>query len=80
MRNDNLGLADRAWECMECGTHQDREEKAATKSELAGPRLLAGSGYLGVTPVQEKAPADISSSVIPYSCETGPFSIFLQKR
>ena len=77
MKNDNLGLADRAWEC---GTHQDREEKAATNIELAGPRLLAGSGYLGVTPVEEKAPADVSASVKPCLDEASTFSVFPQER
>jgi hypothetical protein len=46
------------------GLTRIKKEKAATNIELAGPRLLAGSGYLYVTPVEEKALADVSALAI----------------
>jgi putative transposase len=47
-----LTLADRHWRCPDCGTFHDREENAAKNIELEGLTLLAGSGYVGETPVE----------------------------
>jgi transposase len=38
--------------CVECNAYHDRDLNVARNIELEGLRLLAGSGYLGVTPVE----------------------------
>ena len=38
--------------CGHCGSLHDRDENAAKNTELEGIALLAGSGYVGVTPVE----------------------------
>lgn len=54
-KNESLTLRDRTWTCMECGTVHDRDRNAAINIELEGVRLLAGSGYVRVTPVNGEA-------------------------
>jgi putative transposase len=49
---DGLTLADRQWECPGCGTVHDRDLNAAINLAMEGIALLAGSGYVGVTPVE----------------------------
>lgn len=50
------------------------------QDNLEGMRLLAGNGYLRVTPVEEKALADASALVKPHSDEAGTFYNFPQER
>lgn len=47
---------------------------------LEGLRLLAGDGYLGVTPVDGKALTEASASVKPCPVEAGTFYGFPQER
>ncbi len=54
---DDLQLSDRVWKCPDCGVEHDRDENAAINIEMEGVRLLAGSGYIGVTPVEFAASA-----------------------
>lgn len=51
-KNDLLKLSDREWDCLKCGTRHDRDLNASLNIELEGIRLLAGSGYVGATPVE----------------------------
>jgi putative transposase len=50
--NNDLQLSDREWKCPDCGAEHDRGENAAINIEMEGVRLLAGSGYIGVTTVE----------------------------
>jgi IS605 OrfB family transposase len=50
--NHDLTLEDREWRCKGCGTFHDRDLNAARNLEIEGILLLAGSGYVGVTPVE----------------------------
>jgi putative transposase len=50
--NDDLTLEEREWRCAGCGTAHDRDLNAAWNLEIEGLVLLAGSGYVGVTPVE----------------------------
>jgi putative transposase len=52
---DGLTLSDRHWQCPGCGTIHDRDLNAAINLELEGLALLAGSGYVGATPVELRA-------------------------
>jgi putative transposase len=47
-----LTLAERTWRCDGCGKLHDRDVNAARNNELEGLALLAGSGYVGATPVE----------------------------
>jgi len=49
---DDLQLSDRRWKCPSCGVEHDRDENGAINIEMEGVSLLAGSGYIGVTPVE----------------------------
>jgi len=55
--NDDLQLSDRVWACPNCGAEHDRDENGAINIEMEGVSLLAGSGYIGVTPVEFAASA-----------------------
>jgi putative transposase len=55
--NNDLRLSDREWKCPDCGVEHDRDENGAINIEIEGVRLLAGSGYIGVTPVEFAASA-----------------------
>src|SRR5262249_8203523 len=56
IKND-LQLSDREWKCPSCGVEHDRDENGAINIEIEGVSLLAGSGYIGVTPVEFAASA-----------------------
>lgn len=70
-KNEALMLSDRAWDCLSCRTHHDRDLNAAININLEGARLLAGDGYLRVTPVDGKALTEASASVKPCPVEAG---------
>jgi putative transposase len=55
--NDNLQLFDREWKCPNCGAEHDRDSNGAINIEMEGVNLLAGSGYIGETPVEFAASA-----------------------
>jgi len=50
--HDGLTLSDRVWRCSQCGAEHNRDVNAAINIEMEGRRLLAGSGYVGATPVE----------------------------
>jgi putative transposase len=54
VKNNSLKLSDREWTCA-CGARHDRDGNASLNIEMEGLRLLAGSGYIGVTPADGKA-------------------------
>ena len=56
IKND-LQLSERVWKCPDCGAEHDRDENGAINIEMEGVSLLAGSGYIGVTPVEFAASA-----------------------
>jgi putative transposase len=76
--NAELTLTDRVWTCSCCGSVHDRDENAARNLYLEGLGLPAGSGYVGVTPVERTASApnfgstqaDVTKQVL--SSETHP--------
>jgi putative transposase len=47
-----LTLGERDWNCDGCGVRHDRDGNAAMNLLLEGMNLPAGSGYVGVTPVE----------------------------
>jgi putative transposase len=49
--NRSLTLVERQWRCAGCSTCHERDVNAAVNIKLEAERLLAGSGYVGVTPV-----------------------------
>lgn len=53
--HETLTLSERQWTCGGCGSVHDRDENAAKNINLEGGRLLAGSGYVRVTPVDGEA-------------------------
>ncbi len=79
-KNEELQLVDREWTCVRCGARHDRDKNAAINIQVEGLCLLAGDGYLGVTPVDRKALADAAASVNPCLDEAGTFYIFPQER
>jgi IS605 OrfB family transposase len=54
---EDLELRERAWKCPNCGAEHDRDENGAINIEMEGVSLLAGSGYIGETPVEFAAAA-----------------------
>ena len=63
VKNEDLKLSDREWDCAGCGAHHERDLNAALNTELEGKRLLAGNGYLGATTVEGKALTQASARV-----------------
>ena len=53
-KNEALTLSDREWTCIQCGAVHDRDKNAAINIKLEGIRLLAGNGYLRVTPCERE--------------------------
>jgi putative transposase len=53
--NGELALSERTWRCDGCGALHDRDENAAKNILIEGLALHAGSGYVGVTPVEPTA-------------------------
>jgi putative transposase len=60
--NAALTLSDRTWRCISCGTRHDRDLNAAINIHREGIALLAGSGYVGVTPVELATSAHTGNS------------------
>ena len=60
---DDLQLSDREWKCPDCGVEHERDENGAINIEMEGVSLLAGSGYIGVTPVEFAASGLKATSV-----------------
>jgi len=56
------------------------DENAAVNIEMEGARLLAGSGYIGVTPVEFAASALKIASTKVADCEAGTFHVFPRGR
>jgi len=54
---EDLELREREWKCPSCGAEHDRDENGAINIEMEGVSLLAGSGYIGETPVEFAATA-----------------------
>ena len=54
---EDLELREREWKCPNCGAEHDRDENGAINIEMEGVSLLAGSGYIGETPVEFAATA-----------------------
>jgi putative transposase len=54
---EDLELREREWKCPNCGAEHDRDENGAINIEMEGVSLLAGSGYIGETPVEFAASA-----------------------
>jgi len=54
---EDLELREREWKCPNCGAEHDRDENGAINIEMEGMSLLAGSGYIGETPVEFAATA-----------------------
>ena len=63
-KNGDRMLADRMWTCANGGGVHDRDLNAARNLEREGWRLLAGNGYLGVTPVDRSAPLSVSAGSV----------------
>lgn len=68
---ETLTLSDRTWTCGGCGTVHDRDENAAKNIKLEGTRLLAGSGYVRVTPVDGEALVEAAVSTKLHPDEAG---------
>lgn len=51
----DLTLSERMWTCRGCGAVHERDRNAAWNIYLEGMGLPAGSGYVGVTPVERAA-------------------------
>jgi len=78
--NDDLQMSDRAWKCPNCGAEHDRDENGAINIEMEGVRLLAGSGYFGVTTEEFAASALKIASTKVANREAGTFYVFPRER
>jgi putative transposase len=67
--NPDLTLGERHWRCAGCGMSHDRDLNAARNLEMEGIALLAGSGYVGVTPVE------LSASTLMARSESKPAAV-----
>jgi putative transposase len=68
--NNDLTLADREWTCPQCGARHQRDLNSAINLEMEGVRLLAGSGFIGVTTVELAASTLKPASMQVAGCET----------